>query len=114
MNRGRSARFEATREVRPAAVGDLLGSVLDELGVSEKVNECRALLAWEHVAGSQLSERAKAVRVRHGRLELEVPSAVWRTHLSFSKQQLLTRLNDQLGCRIVRDLVFVNRQTPKS
>lgn len=95
--------------VQAEAVGDLLDGVLTELGVADKVRECRALLAWEEVAGPRLAERARALRVHRGRLELAVPSAVWRTHLSFSKQQLLQRINERLGRRVIRDLVFVNR-----
>ena len=90
-------------------VGGLLEAVLTEFGVADKVRECQALLAWEEVAGPRLAERATALRVHRGRLELAVPSAVGRTHLSFSKQQLLDRINQRLGQRVVRDLVFVNR-----
>lgn len=102
----RRSRTEASEAL---AVGGLLQGVLDDLGVADKVRECQALLAWEEVAGPKLAERAKALRVCRGRLELAVPSAVWRTHLSFSKQQLLDRINQRLGRRVVRDLVFVNR-----
>lgn len=93
----------------PQPIGGLLEAVLAELGVADKVRECQALLAWEEVAGPRLAERATALRVHRGRLELAVPSAVWRTHLSFSKQQLLDRINQRLGQRVVRDLVFVSR-----
>lgn len=93
----------------PEAVAALLEGVLEDLGVAGKVRECQAMLAWESVAGPQLARHARAVRVQRGRLQLAVPSAVWRTHLSFSKQQLVERINQRLGRRVIRDLVFVNR-----
>lgn len=93
----------------PEAVAVLLEGVLEDLGVAGKVRECQAMLAWESVAGPQLVRHAQAVRVQRGRLQLAVPSAVWRTHLSFSKQQLVERINQRLGRRVIRDLVFVNR-----
>ena len=93
----------------PEAVSSLLEGVLEELGVAGKVRECQALLAWESVAGPQLAQHARAVKVHRGRLQLAVPSAVWRTHLSFSKQLLVERINQRLGRRVIRDLVFVNR-----
>ena len=95
---------------RSETVGSLLPRVLADLGLSESLSQCQAVLAWEEVAGPQLAQQAKAVRMRSGRLELAVPSAGWRTHLSFSKLLLLQRLNEHLGCRVVRDLVFVNRR----
>jgi predicted nucleic acid-binding Zn ribbon protein len=94
----------------PEAISGLLEGVLEDLGAVGKVRECQALLAWESVAGPQLAQHARAVRVHRGRLQLAVPSAVWRTHLSFSKQLLVERINQRLGRRVIRDLVFVNRR----
>jgi len=94
------------------AVGELLEGVLADLGIQQKLKEYQAVLAWEQAAGPDLTRHAKALRVRRGRLELAVPSGVWRTQLSFSKKQLIKRVNEQLGTRVVRDLVFVNRRDP--
>ena len=91
-------------------VGTLLKTVLADLGVDDKLQECRALLAWEEVAGEHLAEQAQAIGVHRGRLQLAVSSAVWRTHLSFSKQQLLDRMNQRLGERVLKDLVFVSKR----
>ncbi len=93
----------------PEAVAALIEGVLEDLGAAGKVRECQALLAWESVAGPHLARHARAIRVLRGRLQLAVPSAVWRTHLSFSKQQLVERINQRLGRQVIRDLVFVNR-----
>lgn len=93
----------------PEPISGLLEAVFEELGVTGKVRECQALLAWGSVAGPQLSQHARAVRVHRGRLQLAVPSAVWRTHLSFSKRLLVERINQRLGHRVIGDLVFVNR-----
>lgn len=93
-------------QARP--VGALLEGILQGFGIADKVRDAEALLAWDEVAGPKLAERAKAIRVYRGKLELAVSSGVWRTHLSFSKQQLLQRLNAQLGRKVIKDLVFVN------
>ena len=107
---GRPAAGGAVRsDAGPEAVAGLLEGVLEDLGVAGKVRECQALLAWESVAGPQLARHARPMRVQRGRLQLAVPSAVWRTHLSFSKQQLVERINQRLGRRVIRDLIFVNR-----
>lgn len=96
-------------EPRPVSVGSLLEAALADLGLTERLDSCRALLAWEEVVGASLSAHARPLRLHRGRLELAVPSGVWRTQLSFSKRQLVERLNRQLGKALVRDLVFVNR-----
>ena len=102
-------RISVRSDTGPESVAALLEGVLEDLGVAGKVHECQALLAWESVAGPQLARHARAMRVLRGRLQLAVPSAVWRAHLSFSKQQLVERINQRLGRRVIRDLIFVNR-----
>ena len=96
---------------RAQAVGELLDEVLGDLGIQEKLREYQAVLAWEQAAGPALAQHARALRMHRGRLVLAVASGVWRTQLSFSKQELIERVNEQLGRRVVRDLVFVNRRT---
>ena len=107
--RGDAGRDAPDRDDTACAVGALVDGVLGELGIADKVRETQALLAWEEVAGPSLAGRARALRVHRGKLELAVSSGVWRTHRSFSKQQLLERLNRRLGRTVIRDLVFVNR-----
>ena len=102
-------RTSVRSDTGPESVAALLEGVLEDLGVAGKVQECQALLAWESVAGPQLARHARPIGVRRGRLQLAVPSGVWRTHLSFSKQQLVERINQRLGRRVIRDLIFVNR-----
>ena len=88
----------AVTDEQARVVGTLIDGVLQDLGIADRVRDAQALLA----------ERARAIRVHRGKLELAVPSGVWRTHLSFSKRQLLQRLNAVLGRTVIRDLVFVN------
>lgn len=101
----------AITDEQARSVGTLMEGVLKDLGIADRVRDAQALLAWEEIAGPRLAERASAIRVHRGKLELAVPSGVWRTHLSFSKQQLLQRLNTLLGRTVIRDLVFVNATT---
>ena len=97
----------------PVAVGGLLEAVLSDLGVGEKLRECRALLAWEEAAGAVVAAQARPLRMRRGRLELAVPSAVWRTQLTFAKDDLLRRVNELAGDVVVREIVILNQPLEK-
>jgi predicted nucleic acid-binding Zn ribbon protein len=91
------------------ALDSLLGSLIAELGIEGKLAECRAQLAWEEVAGPSLARHARALRVRNGRLEVAVPSAVWRSQLSFMQQDIILRLNELAGSPVIKELVLVNK-----
>jgi len=113
MSEADSERGRGKGMFHAQAVGELLEAVFTDLGIQKKLKEYQAVLAWEQAAGPDLARHARALGLRRGRLELSVPSGVWRTQLSFSKRELIKRVNDQLGARIVRDLVFVNRGAGK-
>ena len=97
----------------PLALGGLLTGVLSELGLDEKLRECRALLAWEEAAGAAVAARARPLRIRRGRLELAVPSAVWRTQLSFARDDLVRRVNELAGETVIREIAILNQPLEK-
>ena len=99
------------RSPSPAStLNELLGSLLGDLGVEDKIAECRAQLAWEKAVGSSLARYAHPLRMHKGCLEVAVPSAVWRSQLSFMQSDIIARINDEVGREIVRELRLINRQ----
>ena len=104
-------RSSDERSPSPASsLNELLGSLLGDLGVEDKIAECRAQLAWEKAVGPSLARYAHPLRMHKGCLEVAVPSAVWRSQLSFMQSDIVARINDEVGREIVRELKLVNRQ----
>ena len=104
-------RSSDERSPSPASsLNELLGSLLGDLGVEDKIAECRAQLAWEKAVGPSLARYAHPLRMHKGCLEVAVPSAVWRSQLSFMQNDIVARINDEVGREIVRELRLINRQ----
>jgi predicted nucleic acid-binding Zn ribbon protein len=100
------------RPASPASsLNDLLGSLLGDFGVEDKIAECRAQLAWEKAVGPSLARYAHPLRVYKGCLEVAVPSAVWRSQLSFMQNDIVARINREVGRDIIRELKLINRQS---
>ena len=106
-NRG-DTMDEAPNSVTP--LGTLVNQVVHDLGISEKVVECQALLVWNDVVGSSLAQNARPIRVKGGVLEVAVPSAVWRTQLNFMGIDIVKRINGHVGAEIIQELRLINRQ----
>ncbi len=105
-------RSSDERSPSPASsLNELLGSLLGDLGVEDKIAECRAQLAWEKAVGPSLARYAHPLRVHKGCLEVAVPSSVWRSQLSFMQSDIVARINDEVGREIVRELKLINRQS---
>ena len=99
---------ETGQLAEPENIGSLLRAVIGDLGVGEKIAQAQAVLIWPEIAGPALAQRSRALRVRHARLEIAVPSAVWRTQLSFVKADLVKRINERVGSETVKDLRLVS------
>ena len=108
-----SARSGSTPEPPRVAGAESLHALLDAVvadwGLSEKLLESKVLLAWEQAAGP-LANHARPLRIRHGKLEIAVPSSVWRTQINFVKQEIIDRINASVGKEIVESLVLLNTQ----
>ena len=87
----------------------LLKAVITDLGADQKLAECRARMVWEEVVGPALAQHARPLRVRRGCLEVAVPSAVWRTQLSFMQRDIVVRINELLGGEVVKELRLLNQ-----
>lgn len=100
---------ETTESSEAERIGSLLEAVIGDLGVKDKVAQAQAVLTWPEVAGPELASRSRAVRVHHARLEVAVPSAVWRTQVSFVKADLVKRINERIGSPTIKDILLVSR-----
>jgi len=111
LSRQRGTIRESPTHITPLST--LLDKVVCELGINEKIVECKALLVWNDVVGPSLAQYAQPIRVKDGILEVAVPSAVWRTQLKFMDIDIVERINNKLGSENIRELRLINRQHKK-
>lgn len=77
---------------RFARVGDLLPSVLRDLGLQTKFSERRAVEEWATVVGPELARRTRALRCEKGTLVVRVDHGAWMQELHFIEKKLLTKM----------------------
>ncbi len=61
---------------------------------------------WPTAVGARIAAHAKAVWFDEKRLVVEVGDAVWQQQLSTLKGQILARLEQVIGARLVDDIEF--------
>jgi hypothetical protein len=89
---------------RPAAVSDLLGAVLRGTPVEKRLHEGRIWQFWEQAVGSRIASHAVPAAFRDGTLTLTVDSAPWMQQLTYLKQELIAKLNGELGEELVSEI----------
>lgn len=99
-----------SKERQAEPIGGLVEAVLADLGLTKKLQEYRVLAEWKEAVGPTVATWAQPKRLHKGRLEVAVKSAVWRTQLSFVKQEIVKRINERIGQEVVRELVLFNQR----
>jgi predicted nucleic acid-binding Zn ribbon protein len=61
---------------------------------------------WAGLVGPALAEVTRAERITNGVLRVSVKDSVWAYHLSMLKPQLIKKLNNHAGSKVVRDIFF--------
>lgn len=93
----------------PTVLHGLLDAAVEDLGIDQKLVECRARMAWEEAVGPNLAQYTSPLRLSKGYLEVAVPSAVWRTQLNFMQRDIAARINELLGEKVVKGLKLLNQ-----
>ena len=88
------------------ALGELLPTVLSELGLTPASHGVRLLQVWDRALGSELAPHCRLEGVRHGTLVARVPDSAWMQRLQLEKPRILERLEELLGEPAAHDLRF--------
>ena len=108
MNRSTS-RNKGRSVGPPTVLHGLLDAAVEDLGIEQKLVECRARMAWEEAVGASLAQHTSPLRLSKGYLEVAVPSAVWRTQLNFMQRDIAARINELLGGKVIKGLKLLNQ-----
>ena len=89
---------------RPAAVADLLSTLLRGTPAEQRLKEGEIWLVWNDAVGSRIAAHAAPAAFREGTLTLHVDSAPWLQQLNFLKKELIAKVNAALGQEMVKDI----------
>jgi hypothetical protein len=81
-----------------------LPTVIRAAGDDAHVVEAAAMAAWRNAAGAGLRSHAQPIALSGQTMIVAVPDAAWQKQLGFLKAELLFRINNLLGRRLVTDI----------
>lgn len=83
----------------------ILEKTLNQLGLSEKIEECKALALWNDIA-STMASKTQPIAVSHGRLIINVSDSVILHTLSMYKKRYIEKINLLAGKNVIKDIIF--------
>lgn len=90
----------------PKLIGDLLPALLEKLGLAKGLHDRRVLERWAEIVGPKIAGVTVAERIRDGKLWVSVSHPAWRNELVFMRQELIDKINGELGGGTVTDIIF--------
>jgi len=101
----------ADRPTRPTSIGDLLGQVLANAGIADRVAQAAVVPEWASLVGPQIAQVTEPMSVTpDGTLFVGVASHGWMTELSLLEPELLRSLNGVPGRPPIARLRLVLRK----
>ncbi len=90
----------------PEPVNDVLERVLNSLNLGLKVKQYRILDVWKSVVGDAIARLTKPQHIRAMVLWVAVTNSTWMQQLEFMKRQIVERLNEHIGEKVISDIRF--------
>jgi len=83
---------------RPKKVGDVIGAVLSQSGIADRIAQATVIPEWASLVGPQIAKVTEPLSVTpQGTLFVAVATNGWMTELSLLEPDLLRRLNERTG-----------------
>ena len=98
----------------PKAVGELVGLVLDDLGIRRDPILHAILEHWDGWVGSEAAPHCRPDALHAGILEVAVDSSAWCQQLVLRREELLALLRAELAEAAPRELWFRVAQTSEN
>ncbi len=96
------SRFEGLSEsLELTAIGDAMSSLLRARGLGATAVLAKISQVWDAAAGPELAARIEPVALRGRELVCEVAESAWATQVRLVSDRLLSRLEEELGARVV-------------
>lgn len=87
-------------------ISNVIIRYLRDTGLETPLLEYRAVEAWPEIAGNKVARYTADVNFFNQKLFVSLRSAALRNELMMRRTELVNRINNYLGARVVTDIVF--------
>ena len=88
----------------PVPLADILGEVLQQSGLAERLAEREVLAAWPRIVGEKIARHSQAVDIKAGILYLKADHGVWRQEITLLTPLIIEKFNADFGAATVKEI----------
>ncbi len=102
----RKHRRGGAKKKAPKGVAQAIAEFAAALGIDQTLRRYSVITGWEETVGEQIARVARPQRIENGVLYVSVTTAPWRAELSLKRLEIIAKLNEAAGSKVVKDIRF--------
>lgn len=87
-------------------IREILERLFKSLGVENRVEENLAFAYWDSVVGKEIALHTEPEKIVKGTVIVKVDNDVWRNELAFFKNEIIQKLNQRIGKKLIQEIKF--------
>ncbi|MBI5038466.1 MAG: DUF721 domain-containing protein [Nitrospirae bacterium] len=87
-------------------ISTILDKLIKQYGLEGKMNELVLADKWEAIVGKIIADHSYPAGIRYKRLYVVVDSPVWLQEMSFYKEEIIGKVNNYFGKKIIKEVYF--------
>ncbi|MDD3818928.1 MAG: DUF721 domain-containing protein [Actinomycetota bacterium] len=87
-------------------IKSIIGGLIRDLNMDSKLNVTNIFSHWEEIVGTEISKKARPVKLVRNTLYISVASSTWANELRMMSGQLIDRINLFVGEDVVKSIKF--------
>lgn len=93
-----------SRSDNEETLGSAITRLLKAYGLEEGYYAAAVVTHWEKMMGPAIARRTQSIKIEKGVLIVKIESAPLRQELSYSKDKIMTTINNELGVPIIKSV----------
>lgn len=86
---------------------DAIQQMLEAYKLRGRMDELKLISSWEKVMGPAVHKRTLDLSIRQQILYVRLESSALREELSYGREMLIQRLNEEAGTEVIKQVVFI-------
>jgi len=94
-----------TREFK--SVSEIIPEALKKIGAEKNFGKYSTVINWEKIVGKEIANNSFVSSIDRGTLIIKAKNSVWSHHLMMLKAELIKKVNDYFGKKLITDIRFM-------
>ena len=88
-------------------ISSIFNRIFISAGIEKPVRNYQTFVRWPDVVGDKIASVTEFLRFSNGKVFVKVKNDSWRNELVFYKQEIIDKINRDIGSNEVNDIVLL-------